>query len=244
MPGSKDPSRIYRDPALTDRRGDATGPLALLFLGLLVVAFVAVALLLISLPPVVADPTPRPSVLATPVPTRQATPTPSPTVEPTAEPLYRSPAPGETAGPSEGPGPTLDIPDARQGVFGEDIPVVVNGKKVGTVRLESFKPGTIPGFVIPDGSKLLVLTVTYTAITSMSYKGSDWEIEDPDGGRYASLGDEAPDPALGSGRLAPGETITGKVAFVRPPEVSELAWLVLLDRAGNDLVIVDRLTAP
>jgi hypothetical protein len=242
LPGSNDPSRIYRDPALTDRRGDATGPVALLFLGLIVVAFAVVALLLISLPPVVADPTPRPSVLVTPAPTSRATPSPEPTSEPTREPdRTREPdSTGEPTGPTAPP----DVADAQQGIFGEDIPVMAGDTKVGTVRLDTFKPGTIPGYTVPDGSKLLVLTVTYTAIEQMAYRGSDWLIEDPDGNRYPSLGDQAPEPPLGSGRLSPGETITGKVAFVRPPDVAELAWLVLQDRSGNDLVIVDRLTAP
>ncbi|MFN8620229.1 MAG: hypothetical protein U0869_05725 [Chloroflexota bacterium] len=245
MPGSNDPSRIYRDPRLTDRRGDATGPWALVFLGIIALAFAGVALLLISLPPVVADPTPRPSVLRTPAPTPETTPTPEPTVEPSLAPeRTRQPDATDEPLPSEAATNPPDVPDAQQGIFGEEIPIIINDTKVGTVRLDTFKPGTIPGYAVPDGSKLLVLTVTYTAIESMSYRASDWLIEDPDGNRYPSLGDQAPDPALGSGRLSPGETVTGKVAFVRPPDVAELAWLVLQDRQGNDLVNVDRLTAP
>ena len=83
MPGNADPSRIYHDPALTDRRGDATGLVAFAFLFVLVGVFALAAFVLVSLP-LAADPTPAPpatpGILATPRPS----PTPTSTADDTA----------------------------------------------------------------------------------------------------------------------------------------------------------------
>jgi hypothetical protein len=85
----------------------------------------------------------------------------------------------------------------------------------------------------------MVLTVTYAASSELAYRAADWWVVDSEGRRYASLGAEAPDPALRSGRLAAGESITANVAFERARGM-EIVRLVLTDRSGADLIVVDR----
>ena len=101
LPRNSDPSRIYDDPALTDRRGDATGPVALLFLVIVVAAFAAVAYGLVTFLPVAADPTPRPTSAATSV-LATAAPTPSPA--PSAAPDI-SPVPATSGSPTRARSP-------------------------------------------------------------------------------------------------------------------------------------------
>jgi DNA/RNA endonuclease YhcR with UshA esterase domain len=64
-----------------------------------------------------------------------------------------------------------------------------------------------------------------------------------DGTRYPSLGDASPDPALGSGRLEAGTSITGNVAFIRERKVA-ITEIVLTDGDGTDLVVIERPAAP
>ena len=249
MPGNADPSRIYHDPALTDRRGDATGGVALLFVFLLVVGFAVVAVGLISLPALVADPTPGP---ATPAPIATARPTPT-----SAPPA--SPAPGESglpqpsAGtePSGGPGassgplptrrplPTDAGRPASEGVLGEMVPVFLKGKRTGGVQVRSFKVGDLAGVTLPPGAKVMILLVRYSTANGMAYDAADWVIVDSDGKRHASLGDRAPSPALGSGTIAAGSSITANGAFIRDPGIS-IDRIVLTDGKGHDLVSVGR----
>jgi hypothetical protein len=266
LPGNSDPSRIYHDPALTDRRGDATGPGALLFLFLLVAAFAVAAVGLVSLPALVSepDPTARP---ATPAPVATARPTATPAVpaspgastEPTIAPdgstgpdATGEPQPtvapdGSTGPDASGPLPTRrpqPTPDGRpatQGALGETVPVFVNGKRTGGVAVLSFKVGDLAGVDLPAGARIMVMQVRYSTAFGMAYDASDWVVVDADGKRYRSLGDQAPIPALGSGTLAAGGSVTGNVAFIRQLKVS-IEQIVLTDGKGHDLVSVARAT--
>ena len=262
MPGNADPSRIHHDPALTDRRGDPTGLVAFAFLSILVAAFAVVAFVLMSVP-LAPAPTSRPpgtpGILATtrptpnPAPTGVATVVPDPSAGPSAEPEVTA-GPGETRDPratiaplpSREPAPSPTEPSGRpavRGVMGETIPMFIDGRRVGGVVVESFQVGELPGVDLPAGARIMVLSVRYLTAFGMSYDAADWVVVDADGTRYPSLGDRAPAPALESGRIAAGESITGNVAFIRERRVA-IEELVLTDGAGRDLVIVDRTSAP
>ena len=247
MPGNADPSRIYHDPALTDRRGDATGPGALLFLFLLVAGFAAVAVGLVSLPALVVDPTPGPATPA-PIATVRPTATPALTSAPdaSAEPGLTD-APGASSGPDASSGPlrthrprpTDTGRPPAVGVIGQMNPVFRNDKRVGGVAVRSFQVGDLPGVTLPTGARVMVLEVRYSTANGMDYDAADWVMVDSDGKRHASLGDQAPLPALGSGTLDAGGSITGNVAFIREPGTT-FDQIVLTDGNGHDLVTVDR----
>jgi hypothetical protein len=263
VPGNSDPSRIYDDPALADRRGDATGPVAFAFLFLLVAAFAVVALALLSVP-LSPDPTARPpgtpGIVATartspgPRPTSASTAATNPSLRPSGQPSTTG-APESTGGPAAtdgslpsrqpAPSPTRRTgrPAAR-GTLGETIPVFLDGRRVGGVVVESFEPGgQVPGVDLPAGARIVVLQVRYQTASGMDYDASDWVLVDADAERHRSLGDRAPAPALGSGRIARGGSVTGTVAFIRERGVT-IEQLVLTDGEGRDLVIVDRTRAP
>ena len=267
MPGNADPSRIYDDPALADRRGDPTGPIALVFLGILVAAFAVVGLVLLSVP-LGPDPTARPAgtpgILATarpsptPTPTGVSTAAPVPSVDPTGapgatpgeatDPPLVTPEPETTLGPrrTRQPRPSPTQRSGRgptRGGIGETIPVFVDGERVGGVVVESFQAGELAGGDLPAGARIMVLQVRYVTAFGMDYDAADWVAEDADGERLESLGNRAPAPALGSGRLAPDESVTGNVAFIRERRVL-IEELMLTDGEGRDLVIVRRDGAP
>lgn len=245
MPGNADPSRIYHDPALTDRRGDATGLVAFAFLFVLVAVFALAALVLVSLP-LVADPTPAPpatpGILATPrpSPTPALTPTPSdaaPSGEPTAE-----PQPSDGVLPSREPLPSPTARTGRppaEGGIGQTLPVFTDGRRVGGVTVQSFQVGEVPDVDLPAGARFMILEVRYVTAGGMAYDARDWVVVDAEGNRYPSLGARAPDPALGTGTLGAGETIVANVAFIRERRVA-IEQLVLTDGNGRDLVVVDR----
>lgn len=255
MPRNSDPSRIYHDPALTDRRGDATGPVALLFLVIVVAVFAGVAYGLVTYLPVAADPTPRPTPTAAP----SARPTASPAPTATPAPASAAPAsgpPDRTAEPVRSAAPATAEPlpsrepratDARRprttGAIDETLAVFRNGKRIGTVRMSAFATGDVPGVDLPAGARFMVMEITYTSAAGMPYDAADWVAVGADGTRYPSLGDAAPDPVLGSGRLAAGETITGNVAFIRERRVG-ITQLILTDGDGTDLVAIERPTDP
>ena len=268
MPGNNDPSRIYRDPALTDRRGDATGPVALLFLVIVIGAFAAVTWGLVTYLPVAADPTPRPTPTATapgPTPTPVATAAPRPSTEPGAslapsispEPSTTS-EPGATDGPtptrrpretaqpreSASPEPAATPRPPRTGTIGEAIPVVRDGRREGTVTMVSFAAGEVAGVDVPSGGRIMVMEVTYTSpTTGMVYNAARWQIVETDGTRHPSLGNKAPAPVLGRGRLDPGGSVTGNVAFIRERGML-IESIVLTDADGNDLVVIERPPVP
>lgn len=260
MPGNADPSRIYHDPALTDRRGDATGLGAFAFLFVLVGAFALAAFVLVSLP-LGADPTPAPpatpGILATarPSPTPALTPLPSdvpasarPSIGPAATfdtGASAEPRPSGGALPTRAPqaSPTeRSGRPATAGEIGQTLPVFLDGRRVGGVTVQSFQVGEVPGVDLPAGARFMVMEVRYLTAGGMDYDARDWVVVDADGKRYPSLGARAPEPALGRGTLAAGETIVGNVAFIRERRVA-IEQLVLTDGDGRDLVIVDRNSA-
>ena len=249
MPGNADPSRIYRDPALTERRGDPTGPIALLFLLLLVAAFAVVGVLLVWMPAIVADPSPRPAAAATIPPTPRPSATPALTVAPdSTPPPSLAPDPSSPPDATAAPLPTRE-PQAtptsrpgratRSGGFGETLPVIIDGTRVGGVTLLPFEVGELPDVELPAGARIMVLELSYVSEPGMAYDASDWVAVDAAGERYPSLGGEAPGDALGRGRLDAGGSITATVAIIRERRVT-IDRFVLTDGAGRDLVAVDR----
>lgn len=227
MPGPADPSRIYEDPALTERRGDATGPTALLFLGGLLGAFALAAIVLISLPPVGADPTPRPTAAPTTVASVGPSPTPQRTVAPSVSPP-----------PSVAPTGPLASPRPGEVAIGQPAPLVVDERRVGTVTVVSLAPADLPGRTPTSGGEFLRLEVRFDATGRVAYRARHWVLVGEDGTRYEALRGSAPPGALGAGRLRRGETASGVVAFERPADVT-IASVVLTDGAGEDLVVVD-----
>lgn len=260
MPGNADPSRIYHDPALTDRRGDATGLVAFAFLFVLVGVFALAAFVLVSLP-LAADSTPAPpatpGILATPRPSPKpaltATPSDAPSSgEPSIGPAETfdtgaspAPQPSDGALPTREPRPSPTQRTGRpaaEGAIGQTLPVFIDGRRVGGVTVQSFQVGDVPGVDLPAGARFMILEVRYFTAAGMDYDAKDWVVVDSEGNRYPSLGAQAPEPALGKGTLAAGETIIANVAFIRERRVG-IEQLVLTDGDGRDIVIVDRTTA-
>jgi hypothetical protein len=194
-------------------------------------------------------PTATPVATATPEPSTDAVVSPEPgsTREPASSdgPLP-SRQPRATRGPGESPSsePAATPRPARTGTIGEAIPVVRDGRRVGTVTMNSFQAGEIPGVDVPSGGRIMVMEVTYDSpTTGMGYNASAWQVVEADGTRHPSLGNKAPAPALGRGRLDPGGSVTGNVAFIRERGML-IASVNLTDGDGNDLVVIERPAVP
>ncbi len=90
----------------------------------------------------------------------------------------------------------------------------------------------------------MVAELTYDSpVTGMPYDAANWQIVEADGTRHPSLGTQAPDPVLGKGRVAPGDSVTGNVAFIRERGML-IESIVLTDGNGNDLVVIERPPVP
>jgi hypothetical protein len=122
--------------------------------------------------------------------------------------------------------------------------VVRDGRRVGTVTMRSFAAGDLPDVEVPAGGRVMVMEVTFDSpTTGMGYNAAAWEIVETDGTRHPSLGNQAPAPALGRGRLEPGGSITGNVAFIRERGML-IASINLTDGNGTDLVVIERPPVP
>lgn len=240
---------------------------------LLIVVGLAAATIwgLVTYLPVAADPTPRPTTAATAGPTATPAPTrtPAPSAEPgtspapgtstepvdTAAPETAAPetaAPGQTDGPlptrepreTATPEPAATPRPPRTGSIDQAIPVLRDNRRIGTVTLTSFAAADVPGVDVPAGGRVMVAEVTYDSpVTGMPYDAANWQIVEADGTRHPSLGTQAPDPVLGKGRVAPGGSVTGNVAFIRERGML-IESIVLTDANGNDLVVIERPPVP
>jgi hypothetical protein len=108
----------------------------------------------------------------------------------------------------------------------------------------SFAAGELLDVDVPSGGRIMVMEVTYASpTTGMAYNAALWEIVDADGNRYPSLGNKAPAPALARGRLDPGGSVTGNVAFIRERGML-IESINLTDGNGTDLVVIERPPVP
>jgi hypothetical protein len=231
-----DPTRIYRDPRLTERRGDLAGPVAALFLAIVVGTFAATGVVLVAVMPMGADRPgvavtsrlPSPSPLLTPRPTAGATASPRVTAAPAS-------TPSATRRPRETPRP-LPAPTAA---IRERAVLVVDGGEAATISVRSFRKADPGDRELAEGARLMVARIRLEARERLAYDARDWVVEDVEGRRFPSLGDDAPEPALGSGTLEPGGSRVGAVAWELERGVT-IAWIVLTDGDGRDLVRVAR----
>ena len=207
------------DPRLVERRGDLSGLNALMFLALVIVAFVAAAFLLYTLirgaPAVSPSPSPTavPSLSASPSATAKASSSPSPSVAPSAA---ASPITTTIGSPAD---------------------VFADGVRVGTVTVESARFNrTLEGKQAPKGMRWLLISVTLKATADLAYDENNWSAVDASGERHGWRGSDPP-PSLGEGTLAAGKSRTGNVTFAVPVKPATTS-VVLTSPDGDDLVIV------
>lgn len=202
------------DPRLTERRGDLSGLNAALFVILVIVAFVAAALLLATVLHIggsSASPTPAPSGAAA-----------SPSASATAGSSSKSSA---VPSPSRLPTPSAGASAALR----EPVNVVVGGHVIGTVTVISVQyPSYVGGNTPGTGVRWLAARVRYEAKADLAYDTRNWSIVDASGTRYAWAGVDFK-PPLGKGALKTGEKSVGNVTF-KVPTHGKL-WLVF---SGGD----------
>jgi hypothetical protein len=196
------------DPRLTERRGDLSGLNAALFVILVIVAFVAAAVLLAT-------------VLHIGGPSATPTPPPSAAVSPSASATARS-SPKSSAVPSPSRLPTPSA--VASAALGMPLNVVVGGHVIGTVTVISVQyPPTVAGNAPGTGVRWFAARVRYQAKARLAYDSSDWSIVDAAGTQYAWAGVDLK-PPLGKGALKIGEKAGGNVTFKVPTQGT--LWLV------------------
>ena len=205
------------DPRLRERRGDLVGRSALVFIVIVVTAFAVLTWVLLGFLPA-GDATASPSV----------TPTGS-TASPGGSPNGASATPSAPAGLSPTPGGPSEPAGA---VVGEPFDVVVDGETVGTVTVSApdFRR-QVRGEEPRGKRRWAVVEVTYRASAELEYDAADWSVEDEDGASHEWAGTD-PDPPLRSGRLAPGEGITGFVSFQTPSRKDIVSVMLTLGEDG------------
>jgi hypothetical protein len=207
------------DPRLVDRQGDLSGFSALVFAGLVLLAFALMAMVLFLVMPAGGLPTPSP------------TPTPTPTPRPTA-------STAATAVASARPGPLASAGLMRVAP-GSPAPIVSEGRQLGTVTTNEVRyTRRLGADEAPNASRFLVALVKYEASAPLHYDAASWVAIDVDGAEHPWRGSGDPAPALGSGTLNAGETRTGTVSF-EVPRRRPVRALVLRDDTDADLVRVD-----
>jgi hypothetical protein len=200
------------DPRLRERRGDLVGRSALFFIVLVVAAFAVLTWVLLGF-----------------LPAGDATASPSTTPRSTASPSGASAMPSATVGLSPTPGAPSEPAGAT---VGEPFDIVVDGVTVGTVTVTApdFRR-QVRGEEPPGNRRWAVVEVTYRASAELQYDAAEWSVEDEDGASHEWAGSD-PDPPLGSGRLAPGEEITGFVSFQTPARKGILSVVLSLGEGG------------
>jgi hypothetical protein len=204
------------DPRLRERRGDLVGRSALFFIVLVVAAFAVLTWVLLGFLPA-GDATASPST------------TPRWTASAGGSPSGASAMPSATIGLSPTPAASSDPAGAT---VGEPFDIVVDGVTVGTVTVTApdFRR-RVRGEEPTDNRRWAVVEVTYRASAELQYDAADWSVEDEDGGSHEWAGTD-PDPPLRSGRLAPGEEITGFVSFQTPARKDILSVVLNLGEDG------------
>jgi hypothetical protein len=182
-------------------RSDLSGLNAIMFVILVVVAFLAGAFLLFNFIAIGAGPpTPPPSLSAA-----------LPTVQPTA--VLAS----ETPGFSGLPGQTILPSQTALVLPGEPVNVTVDNNVVGSVTVTELRwPAQIRGNDPPSGSLWLTADVTYDANEGdIEYSSADWTLVDASHVVIEPSSTQRV-PELGSGTLTDGNKKQGFITFLVP----------------------------
>ncbi len=208
------------DPRLVERRGDLSGLNALLFVILVVVGFLAAALLLYTL------------IKGSPV----ASPSPSASAA-----ASRSPSPSASSGaslstsPSVAPTVSASLPITVS--VGTPANAIVDGQIAGQATVLSAKYSrSLQGKSAPSGMRWLLVSIKLTATGTMAYDENFWSAIDTSGASYGWRGSDPP-PSLGAGSLTAGQTSTGNVTF-QVPNKPGIASIALGAGDGTQLVVV------
>lgn len=203
----------HNDPRLIERRGDLSGLNAALFVILVIVAFVAAAVLLANVLHIGGSGA-SPSAIA-------ASSSPSVTVGPSGS---TAPSPSRLASPSTGASAAL----------GQPVDVVVGGHVVGTVSVISVQyPTTVAGKGAGFGFRWLAVKIRYEAKSELTYDPANWAVVDVSGNSYAWAGVDFK-PALAKGTLKTGAKRTGNVTFKVPTTAA--LWAVFSGGTGEHRV--------
>lgn len=86
----------------------------------------------------------------------------------------------------------------------------------------------------PAGQRWAVVSVTFSATAPFAYQAADWEAQDAARTLFIPAANDVA-PALGSGSLTAGGSVTGNVTFLVPID-TEIAALIFTSEAGGDPV--------
>jgi hypothetical protein len=121
---------------------------------------------------------------------------------------------------------------------GTPIPLVVDGEEVGTVTVQATRYSrNVGGEPAGAGARYLVARIRYRASAPLDYDASSWTAVDAEGDEYPWRGSGDPEPSLGAGTLAAGESVTGNASFeVR--RAAPVEALVLRSADGDEVARV------
>jgi hypothetical protein len=188
-------------------RTELSGLNAIMFVILVIVAFVAGTFLLFNFITIGAGkPTPPPSLSA-------ALPTAG-----SSNPASATESPGFT----EPAGQTLLPSDSALNSPGDPVDVTVDGNVVGSVTVKDLRwPGRVNGAAPPSGSLWLTADVTYDASEGdITYSTSDWTLVDATHVVIEPSVSTQKTPALGSGTVVDGNKLEGFVTFLVPSDTT------------------------
>jgi hypothetical protein len=201
--------RLYGPPTQPRvRRTELSGLNAVLFVILVVVAFVAAAYLLANFIRLGAAPSTVPPSTAI----ASASPSSSPRETPTATPEPRSSEPISPQPSATG----LSLP-------GDVIDLISEGNVIGTVTVNELRwPDRVKGNDPPRGSRWLTVNVTYDASEGdIDYSTSDWTLIDMDGSPIQPSTIQKI-PELGAGTLPSGRKKEEALVTFLVPEDTEV----------------------
>jgi hypothetical protein len=208
------------DPRLVERRGDLAGLNALMFVILVIVGFLAAALLLFTL--IRSGPAALPSASPTVAATSSAEPSAS---------TEQSPSPSASAVPTVSASLPISVS------VGAPADLIVNGQVAGQATVLSARYGRfVQGKPPPKGMRWLLVRVQLTATATLPFDENLWTAIDARSAPYGWRGYDPP-PSLGRGTLQAGDTRAGYVTF-QVPARRRIVSLSLESDDGTPLVVV------
>jgi hypothetical protein len=116
---------------------------------------------------------------------------------------------------------------------------MVDGSQVGTATVLATRYSrNAGGEQAGQGVRYLVARIRYRASERLDYDAANWVAIDAEGNEYPWRGSGDPEPALGAGRLAAGESVTGNASFEVRRSVPVTA-LALRSADGDELARVE-----